>query len=60
MDCIEIEGGVQLHGRVRVSGAKNAALPVMASVLLTAGATRLRNVPRVRSASARGGTPIPT
>jgi UDP-N-acetylglucosamine 1-carboxyvinyltransferase len=48
MDCIEIEGGVQLHGHVRVGGAKNAALPVMASVLLTTGETRLRNVPRVR------------
>jgi UDP-N-acetylglucosamine 1-carboxyvinyltransferase len=48
MDCIEIEGGVQLHGHVRVGGAKNAALPVMASLLLTTGATRLRNVPRVR------------
>src|SRR5262245_27055202 len=48
MDCIEIEGGVQLHGHVRVSGAKNAALPIMASLLLTTGATRLRNVPRVR------------
>ena len=48
MDCIEIEGGVQLHGHVRVSGAKNAVLPVMASLLLTTGATRLRNVPRVR------------
>jgi UDP-N-acetylglucosamine 1-carboxyvinyltransferase len=48
MDCIEIEGGVQLHGHVRVGGAKNAALPVMASLLLTTGATRMRNVPRVR------------
>jgi UDP-N-acetylglucosamine 1-carboxyvinyltransferase len=48
MDCIEIEGGVQLHGHVCVGGAKNAALPVMASVLLTTGETRLRNVPRVR------------
>jgi UDP-N-acetylglucosamine 1-carboxyvinyltransferase len=48
MDCIEIEGGVQLHGHVRIGGAKNAALPVMASLLLTTGATRLRNVPRVR------------
>jgi UDP-N-acetylglucosamine 1-carboxyvinyltransferase len=48
MDCIEIEGGVQLHGHVRVGGAKNAALPVMASLLLTTGVTRLRNVPRVR------------
>jgi UDP-N-acetylglucosamine 1-carboxyvinyltransferase len=48
MDYIEIEGGVQLHGHVRVGGAKNAALPVMASLLLTTGVTRLRNVPRVR------------
>jgi len=48
MDYIEIEGGVQLHGHVRVSGAKNAALPIMASLLLTTGETRLRNLPRVR------------
>jgi len=48
MDYIEIEGGVQLHGDVRVSGAKNAALPIIASLLLTTGETRLRNVPRVR------------
>jgi UDP-N-acetylglucosamine 1-carboxyvinyltransferase len=48
MDCIEIEGGVQLRGHVRVSGAKNAVLPIMASTLLTAGETRLHNVPRVR------------
>jgi UDP-N-acetylglucosamine 1-carboxyvinyltransferase len=48
MDYIEVEGGVQLHGHVRVSGAKNAALPIMASLLLTTGETRLRNVPRVR------------
>jgi UDP-N-acetylglucosamine 1-carboxyvinyltransferase len=48
MDYIEIEGGVQLHGHVRVSGAKNAALPIMASLLLTTGEARLGNVPRVR------------
>jgi UDP-N-acetylglucosamine 1-carboxyvinyltransferase len=48
MDYIEIEGGVQLNGHVRVSGAKNAALPIMASLLLTSGESRLRNVPRVR------------
>jgi UDP-N-acetylglucosamine 1-carboxyvinyltransferase len=48
MDYIEIEGGVQLHGHVRVSGAKNDALPIIASLLLTTGETRLRNVPRVR------------
>jgi UDP-N-acetylglucosamine 1-carboxyvinyltransferase len=48
MDNIEIEGGVPLHGHVRVSGAKNAVLPIMASLLLTTGETRLRNVPRMR------------
>jgi len=48
MDRIEIEGGVPLSGQVRLSGAKNAVLPIMASTLLTAGETRLRNVPRVR------------
>jgi UDP-N-acetylglucosamine 1-carboxyvinyltransferase len=48
MDCIEIEGGVRLSGHVRVSGAKNAALPIMASLLLTGGESRLRNVPRLR------------
>ncbi len=48
MTQIEIEGGNPLSGRVRVSGAKNAALPIMASTLLTAGETRLRNLPRVR------------
>ena len=40
MDCIEIEGGVQLHGHVRVSGAKNAALPVMASLSAALSAPR--------------------
>ena len=54
MDHIEVEGGVQLHGHVRVSGAKNAALPVMASLLLTTGETRLRNVPRVRDVTTFG------
>jgi UDP-N-acetylglucosamine 1-carboxyvinyltransferase len=54
MDYIEIEGGVQLHGHVRVSGAKNAALPIMASLLLTRGESRLRNVPRVRDVATFG------
>jgi UDP-N-acetylglucosamine 1-carboxyvinyltransferase len=54
MDYIEIEGGVQLHGHVRVSGAKNAALPIMASLLLTTGEARLHNVPRVRDVATFG------
>jgi UDP-N-acetylglucosamine 1-carboxyvinyltransferase len=48
MDYIEIEGGVRLNGCARISGAKNATLPIMASLLLVGGETRLRNVPRLR------------
>jgi UDP-N-acetylglucosamine 1-carboxyvinyltransferase len=48
MDRFLIEGGAALHGTVRVSGAKNAALPEMAAALLTAEPVRLKNVPRVR------------
>ncbi|MFQ5816443.1 MAG: UDP-N-acetylglucosamine 1-carboxyvinyltransferase [Terriglobia bacterium] len=48
MDKFIIEGGVPLHGRVAVSGAKNAALPAMAASLLTAEPIRLTNLPRVR------------
>jgi UDP-N-acetylglucosamine 1-carboxyvinyltransferase len=40
-----IEGGVRLQGEVRVSAAKNAALPAMAASLLTAGPVVLENVP---------------
>ena len=45
MDKIRIEGGARLRGEVRVSGAKNAALPILASALLTAGPSTYRNVP---------------
>lgn len=48
MDRFLIEGGVPLEGRVRISGAKNAALPAMAAALLTEKRIVLRNVPRVR------------
>jgi UDP-N-acetylglucosamine 1-carboxyvinyltransferase len=47
MDQIIIQGGRPLSGEVAVSGAKNAALPVMASVLLGDGDYELSNVPRV-------------
>ena len=47
MDALIIEGGRPLSGRVQISGAKNAALPVMAAALLTPGTHRLRNVPRL-------------
>jgi UDP-N-acetylglucosamine 1-carboxyvinyltransferase len=42
---IVIQGGRPLHGRVEVSGAKNAALPLMAAALLTDGPCDVTNVP---------------
>ena len=45
MDALVIQGGRRLSGRVAISGAKNAALPVMAATLLAPGIHKLRNVP---------------
>ncbi|HEX9399076.1 MAG TPA: UDP-N-acetylglucosamine 1-carboxyvinyltransferase [Anaeromyxobacter sp.] len=45
MDKIVVEGGVPLRGSVDVSGAKNAALPVIAAALLAEGDHAVRNVP---------------
>ena len=45
MDKIVIEGGKPLYGDVQISGAKNAALPVMASALLTPGTNTFHNIP---------------
>ena len=45
MDAIQIEGGARLEGEIRVSGSKNAALPILASSLLTAGSSTFHNVP---------------
>ena len=47
MDKIVITGGRKLRGDVKVSGAKNAALPILASVLLGGGECVVGNVPRV-------------
>ena len=48
MDKLLITGGRRLEGTVPISGAKNAALPIMAATLLASGVHRLRNVPRLR------------
>jgi len=48
MDKIRIVGGRSLSGTVRISGAKNAALPAMAASLLTSDEVELENVPYVR------------
>ena len=45
MDKIVIEGGHRLRGEVRISGAKNAALPILCSAILTGGKCTFRNVP---------------
>ncbi len=48
MDCIEITGGRPLEGSVRISGAKNAALPLLCSSLLADGRHIFNNVPNLR------------
>ena len=48
MDKFLIRGGRKLTGTVRISGAKNAALPAMAAALLTPETVTLKNIPRVR------------
>lgn len=48
MDKFVIQGGRLLKGRVQVSGAKNAVLPVMAAALLTDEEVVIRNVPNLR------------
>ena len=47
MDKLLIEGGARLSGEVAISGAKNAALPILCSALLTAEPVTFRNVPRL-------------
>src|SRR6476646_10919004 len=48
MDKFVIRGGNPLLGTIRVSGAKNAALPAMAAALLTEEPVILENIPQVR------------
>ena len=48
MDKIVIEGGIPLKGSVKISGAKNAALPAIAASLLTGGWHRLERIPQLR------------
>ncbi len=47
MDKFSIHGGTRLDGEIRISGAKNAALPILAATLLTADTLRIRNVPHL-------------
>lgn len=47
MDKLQIFGGVPLDGSIRISGAKNAALPILMSTLLADGVTSISNVPHL-------------
>ncbi len=47
MDKLIIEGGVPLKGEVRVSGAKNATLPILCAAILSAEPLRVANVPHL-------------
>lgn len=47
MDILRITGGSRLHGEVSISGAKNAALPILCAGLLTADTLTLTNVPEL-------------
>ncbi len=47
MDKIRIQGGIPLHGTIHISGAKNAALPLMAASLLTEDTLVLSNIPNL-------------
>jgi UDP-N-acetylglucosamine 1-carboxyvinyltransferase len=48
MDKIIVEGGRKLEGSVRISGAKNAALPILVSSLLVEGTHTFSNVPNLK------------
>ncbi|HYL18642.1 MAG TPA: UDP-N-acetylglucosamine 1-carboxyvinyltransferase [Burkholderiales bacterium] len=48
MDKLVINGGVPLSGEIRISGAKNAALPILCASLLTGETLQVQNVPHLR------------
>jgi len=47
VDKLIISGGARLEGEIRISGAKNAALPILAATLLADGPVTIRNVPHL-------------
>ena len=48
MDKLQITGGKPLEGEVRISGAKNATLPILAAALLADGPVTISNVPHLQ------------
>ncbi len=47
MDYLRIEGGNRLNGSIDISGAKNSALPVIASTILSDRDVHIKNIPNV-------------
>jgi UDP-N-acetylglucosamine 1-carboxyvinyltransferase len=48
MDKLQIQGGIPLEGEIRISGSKNAALPILAGCLLADGPVTVANVPHLQ------------
>jgi UDP-N-acetylglucosamine 1-carboxyvinyltransferase len=48
VDKLLIKGGTPLEGVIPISGAKNAALPILAGTLLATEAVTIRNVPHLK------------
>ena len=48
MDKLTITGGIPLEGEIRISGAKNAALPILAATLLADGPVKVGNIPHLQ------------
>ena len=48
MDKLQIHGGIALEGEIRISGAKNATLPILAGCLLADGPVTVSNVPHLQ------------
>ena len=48
MDKLVINGGSPLYGEIKISGAKNAVLPIMAATIIQGGIYRLENVPKLK------------
>ena len=54
MDRLFVTGGARLTGSVRIAGAKNSALKLMAASLLAPGRSVLRNIPRIQDCFTMG------
>ena len=54
MEKIAIDGGISLKGEVSISGAKNAALPIMAASILSSGENIISNTPLLRDITTMG------